>query len=384
MSGLSADGFDRKRLAEIKTDIETNLKLAFGENIDLDPQSGFGQFVGLMSESIADEWTSQENVYNSQYPSTAQGTQLSNVVMYNGIFRQNAVKSIVTATISGVSGTVIPAGSLASVVSTGDVFVTLSLVTIPAGGSVDVAMIAQETGPIEASSGTLAVIDSPIFGWTSITNSSAAIPGLNEETDAELRERRELSTQALGNNLVDSLFGQLSNIADVEDVLIFSNGSAGTVDGVPAHQFLTSILGGDDDEIAQVIWNNTPQGILSFGTTTIAIIDVQGFSQDIRFTRPSEVDIYFKVDVTTNPAEFPGTGSNDIKELIVAYGLSNFKISDDVIRSEFYTPVNDTPGILTIDLRIGLGASPTGTTNLTIDLDEISRYDVTRVEVNVT
>ena len=54
MSGLSAAGFERKRLIDIKAEIETALKLAFGDNIDLEPQSGFGQFVGILSEAFSD------------------------------------------------------------------------------------------------------------------------------------------------------------------------------------------------------------------------------------------------------------------------------------------------------------------------------------------
>jgi uncharacterized phage protein gp47/JayE len=383
MSGLTAAGFERKRLTDIKTNIEAALKLAFGNNIDLEPESGFGQFVGILSEALSDQWESQENVYNSQYPSTAQGNQLSNVVMYNGIDRQEATNSTVTGTILGVVGTNIPTGSKASVASTGDIFVTLEDVIIPVGGSVPVQMQSEETGAIKAASGTLTVIETPIFGWTSITNSADATVGQEEETDAKLRERREQSTQALGNNLVDALFGQLLNLEGVEDALVISNGTDATVDGIPPHQFLTSILGGVDADIASTIWANTPQGILSFGATTVAHTDVQGFLQDVKFSRPSEIDIYFKVDITVNTAEFPETGEDDIKAAIVAYGLANFKISDDVIRTKFYTPINTIPGILTIDLFIGLSASPSGTANLTIDLDEISRYAVARVEVNI-
>jgi len=383
MSGLSAAGFERKRLIDIKTDIEDALKIAFGNNIDLTPQSGFGQFIGILSEALSDQWESQENVYNSQYPSTAQGIQLSNVVMYNGIERQDATNSTVAGIITGTEGTVIPAGSKASVASTNDVFITLSEVIIPAGGSIIVDMQSEETGSIEASTGTLTVIETPIFGWSAITNSSSATIGRDEETDAELRIRREQSTQALGQNLVDSLFGQLLNIDGVEDAVVISNGTDATVDGIPPHQFLSSILGGDNDEIANTIWDNTPQGIASYGDTTVEITDDQGFKQDVKFTRPDDVNIYLKVDITVNTDEFPGSGSTDIKDAIVAYGLANFKISDDVILSEFYTPINSVPGILTIDLRIGLGASPTGTANLIIDLDEVSRYDTTRVEVNI-
>ena len=382
MSGLSASGFERKRLIDIKAEIETALKLAFGDNIDLTPQSGFGQFIGILSEAISDQWESQENIYNSQYPSTAQKNQLSNVVMYNGIERQDAVYSTTPATISGVAGTIIPVGSKASVVATGKVFVTLSEVIIAGGGSIGVQTQAEESGPIEAASGTLTVIETPIFGWTSITNTLDAIVGRDEETDAALRIRRRLSTQALGQNLVDSLFGQLLNLDGVEDALVISNGSDVSVGGIPAHQFLSSVLGGDNDEIASVIWNNTPQGILSFGTTNVVHTDAQGFPQDVKFTRPADVDIYFKIDISTG-SEFPGSGVADVKAAVVAYGIANFKISDDVIRTEFYTAINSIPGILTIALFIGLAPSPAGTANLVIDTDEVSRYDVSQVEVNI-
>ncbi len=380
MSGLTADGFERKRLTDIKSDIEDRLKLVFGENIDLDPQSGFGQFVGIEAEAQSDQWESQENVYNSQYPSTAQGNQLSNVVMYNGIERQDGSPSTVTATITGTVGLLIPEGSKASVVSTEDVFVTLADATIGSGGTVDVAMESEVEGPIEAAAGTLTQIDTPIFGWTSITNAVDATAGSDEETDAELRVRREQSTQALGQNLVDALYGQLLNIDNVIDAVVISNGTDATVDGIPAHQFLSVITGGDDDEIASTIWINTPQGILSYGSETVVVTDAQDFPQDVKFSRPSDVDIYFKVTITTD-SSFPATGVADIKAAIVEYGEANFKISDDVIISSFYTPINETPGILTIDLRIGLSPAPTGTSNLTIDNDEASAYDVSQISV---
>lgn len=383
MSGLSAAGFERKRLIDIKTEIETALKNAFGDNIDLTPQSGFGQFVGILSEALSDQWESQENVYNSQYPSTAQGVSLSNVVMYNGIERFEAVGSTVIGTISGTEGTVIPAGSKASVAATGSIFITSVEIIIPVSGTIDVYMTAEEPGAIEAAIGTLTVIETPIFGWASITNSNAAAIGHDEETDAELRVRRELSTQALGQNLIDSLSGQLLNIVGVEDAIVISNGTDAPVGGIPAHQFLSSVLGGADADIAAAIWVNTPQGILSFGSTTIVIADSQGFPQEIKFTRPSDVDIYFRIDITIDSLAFPGTGEDDIKNAVTTYGTANFKISDNVIRSEFYTPINTIPGILTIDLFIGLGASPHIPANIVIDFDEVSRYNTARVEVNI-
>jgi uncharacterized phage protein gp47/JayE len=66
------------------------------------------------------------------------------------------------------------------------------------------------------------------------------------------------------------------------------------------------------------------------------------------------------------------------------YGQSNFGIGDDVLLSKFYTPINSVSGITSIDLRIGLSASPTGTSNIVIGVEEISKYDTTRIELIVS
>jgi len=381
--GLSPDGFNRKRLSDIKSELEASYKLIFGDNIDVSPQSVFGQIIGIHSEREADLWEQAEFIYNAFYPSTAQGVQLSNVVTLNGIVRQEATKSTATITCTGANGTIIPIGSIVSTSDTKEQFVSITEGTI-AAGTTSIAFESVNDGAIEAVAGTLTVIDTPIFGWEAANNSNDAELGQDEETDAELRDRRTLSTQALGQNLVDSLFGQISNLDNVTDVLVISNGTDGIVDGIPPHQFLTVVEGGDVEEIANTIWLNTPQGIASHGASTEAIIDSQGFTQDIKYSRPAEIDIYFKVTIVTDPALYSISGDVDVQAAIANYGNSNFGISDDVILSQFYTAINTVPGIISIDLRIGLSASPTGTANLAIGLEEISKYDTTRVEMIVS
>ena len=110
--GLSPDGFNRKRLADIKTELEEKYKLIFGDNIYVSPQSVFGQIIGIHSEREADLWEQAELVYNAFYPSTAQGVQLSNLVPLNNIIRQNANSSTVIIRCAGTDGTVIPTGKL--------------------------------------------------------------------------------------------------------------------------------------------------------------------------------------------------------------------------------------------------------------------------------
>lgn len=382
MAGLTANGFERKRLADIKTEIEDALKLAFGENIDLIPQSVFGQIIGVLSERESLEWQTLENTYNAFYPSTAQGNSLSELVLLNAIQRQDATKSTSPVTLTGTNGTIVTAGSIVSTSDTSTQFTIDTDTTI--NGSTSATVTAVETGAKTALAGTLTVIDTPIAGWATVTNSSDATEGRDEETDVELRARREASVGALGQNLVDSLFGQLLNIDDVEAALVKDNKTDITdSDGIPPHQFLSVVKGGTASDIGDIIWKNTPQGIDSFGTTTVQVLDAQDNLQDVNFTRPTDIDIYITVNVTTD-ANFPVSGEDDIKANVVAFGKSNFSISDDVIQSRFFTPVNLTPGITDIEIFIGTSASPTLTANLPIALTEISAYDTSRLVVNVT
>jgi uncharacterized phage protein gp47/JayE len=378
--GLTPNGFNRKRLADIKTELETSYKLIFGDNIDVSPQSVFGQIIGIHSEREADLWEQSENVYNAFYPNTAQGVSLSNLVSLNGITRQNATSSKVTIDCTGTDGTLIPVGSLVSTSDTGEQFVSLSDGTITAG-TVSIPFESINKGKVIALATTLSVIDTPIFGWSGANNPLDANLGQDEETDAELRDRRLKSALALGQNLTDSLYGQLLDIPDVTSALVISNGSTTTSpDGIPPHQFLSVIEGGDLSVILSTIWSNTPQGINSYGASSGTIVDSQGINQTVMYTRPTNIDIWFDLTIGTDTT-FPSNGVDLIKANMVTLGSDNFGIGDDVLLSNFYTAINAVNGVTSMDLKIGLAANPTGTTNLVINNDQISKYDVSRITV---
>ena len=383
--GITDTGFNRKRLADIKTDLETALQAVFGENIDLNADSVFGQLVGVFSEPLADLWEELENCYNSMYPSTSTGVPLSNVVQFNGITRQAATYSTISdVTITGLSGTVIPAGSEASVSTTGATFATDAEVTIGGGGTVTAAMTAVETGPNAAAIGTLDTIETPIYGWTAVSNTVAAEIGQDEETDAELKVRRTASIAALGQNNSDSLYGQILSIDDVVSAVVIDN-PTDSVDayGVPAHSFECIVYGGTNDDIIGVIWNNTPLGILSHGDITDQVTDAQGFDHDVSYSRPDEIPIYFDLTISTN-AEFPTTGEDDIKDAIVALGEDEFSIGDDVIYTRFFGAIHSVPGIDSVTMLMDDVDPPVGSSNITIDLTELATFSTTDIDITVS
>lgn len=124
MAGLTAYGFETLRLQQLVARMEQRLREEFGD-VDLAPESPFGQIVGIMAEEYAVLWDQLANVYSSQYPSTASGVSLDLAVDINGITRQQAAPTSVYAIATGDEGTLIPSGSIAENSVTGNRYSTL-------------------------------------------------------------------------------------------------------------------------------------------------------------------------------------------------------------------------------------------------------------------
>lgn len=119
--GLTAAGFNAKRLADIKVDLQNAFIGQFGD-INTDPQSVTGQLIGIFSKAFADNWENLEDVYFSQYPNSAAGVALDNVVQLNGITRLPETQTVVLATCNGIEGTYIPMNAQARIDTTNEVF----------------------------------------------------------------------------------------------------------------------------------------------------------------------------------------------------------------------------------------------------------------------
>jgi uncharacterized phage protein gp47/JayE len=133
-SSLTLQGYQLTKLEDIKAGVESDLKSALGPGINLIPTQLLGQVVGIVSERMALIHELGQDVYNSQYPSTANGISLDNVVAITGIKRLPGIPSTVTVIASGVLGTVIPQGSQASVEGNPDaLFETTNIHEIGAG-----------------------------------------------------------------------------------------------------------------------------------------------------------------------------------------------------------------------------------------------------------
>lgn len=246
------------------------------------------------------------------------------------------------------------------------------------------SLTAVDAGPIEGEANTITSIQTPKTGWDSITNPTAVVPGEDVETDEELRERFRQSKYIRATNILEALYSDLISLDNVVEVQIYEN-DTDVVDanGVPAHSFLPIILGGDPLDIAETIWENKPLGIRSYGNTTQTIYDSQGFPHEIGFERPNPVDIYIRMDLTTN-SNYPQNGDDLIRSNLASYFTSDFGIGDDVIYSRLYTPINSVPGHAVNSLEVSTDGVTWTTTNIDVPFNGIATLESNNIVITKT
>ena len=405
--GVDETGFTLKRLSDIITSLQDRLNMIAdpdtGELLDLDlsdVNDPVSQIFLPIADDLAASWELLQVCYNQFDPSKATGAALRGMVQLNGITANPATFSTVQLTLTGTAGTLIPAGQEVSDAQQNNKWTTQAAVTLDGGGSGSTQAIAQEVGPVVALAGTVNTILTPVSGWTAVTNPADAVLGQDNEDIEVLRLRRDRSTETPSVAPVEAIYGALADLDGVQFVRVYVNNTLATdSNGIPAKSVAAVIQGGTDQDIAETLFLRTAAGAAYYGDTTFTVTDLQGFDYEIRWIRPTLIDIYIQIDIeVVNAATFPADGSDQIKAAIVAYaaqGASALGIDEgfnneatapgvDVTRSRLYTPINSVPGHRVTDLLIGVTMGGVAASDISIDFDELASFDTSRIVINVT
>lgn len=223
------------------------------------------------------------------------------------------------------------------------------------------AIVAGTTG--NAAADTIVLLESPISGITAVTNPSAVTGGTDKETDSAYRSRAKTSQSASGKAIYDAVYSAILAVTSVTAVDLVENDTSGTVDGVPAHAFKPTIVGGDDDDLAQAIFDVKPCGIECYGTTDSGIATrIDDTLKTINFNRPTDVPIYIDVTVVTD-STYPTDGDTLVETAVMAYiggtdsesvvhfGLG---IGDDVIFREIESAAFGVVGITDVAVNCSI------------------------------
>jgi len=469
MAGLSKEGFERKRLSTIKTEIEEALKTQFGEDIDLRAESVFGQIVGVLALPISELWEEAENVYLAFDPDFAEGVSLDSLAALTGVTRIEATATQVNAVLYGVVGTTVPAASEARNGTTQDVYALDSAVSIALNNLVrakievntvlnntdytitidgtdytvtsdatatedeillamatELAAVgvfdevnvlnqvvlsesdfdapftlavsanmtivetgspgvfsAKEKGALFIPATALNEIQTSVAGWESVENPTDGVSGRDLESDSALRLRRRQSVSFPATATVDSILAKLLQVEDIQAAKVYENDTDSTDgSGVPAQHIWVIVEGGEDADIAEIIYTTKSGGIGTHGDTTVNYESESGQAYDIKFERPTQSQLY--IDMTIVPTEgYAAEAVTLIKAAVAEWVTANISIGEKLEYSRLFTPINSVSGFEVTELLIGKTASPTGEVSLTAAIDEIIKSDTANISITV-
>ena len=375
MAGFDDTGLNPKPLGDIIEEFNTAYVQIYGIGFDTDPSTPDGQKIGVMSTNLAQLWDSMDGLYLALNPDTAQGFALDRVCQINYVSRLPGDKTEVDITVEGLPFQRIAADTIFGMSSNPDAaFTPEADYNLSATGEATFTVYSTEYAPITVGIGDIDKVISALPGIRNVYNTAAGTEGRVGETDAELRIRRNRSVSLIAKAHIESVEAQIAQVDNVTYVEGYENFTAiPDANGIPGRSIMMVVDGGVDALVAQAIRNSKPLGTGTAGNTTVTIS-----GSDYSFERPTPVPIFLELDIVPQ-ADYPTNGDDLVKEACVAFG-ETLGIGIDAWGLRFADAANDINGCEVVDVRIGTGATPTGT-RVVIDFNELSTYDVANIVI---
>ena len=225
---VTSTGLTTQPLTEITTDLENDFKAIYGSDINLASNTPDGQMIGIMAQLKRDLLDVVTDVYNSFDPDAALGVPLDQRVAINGIQRIGGTYTITDVSITtdramnldGIGGT----APFTVADGAGNQFQLVTTLAVSGAGTYSEPFQAVEIGAIQTQLNTITNQVTVVVGVTAVNNPTAAsVLGLDEESDADLKLRRQSSLAIGSRSSVDSMYSYLANIATVSDALVWEN-----------------------------------------------------------------------------------------------------------------------------------------------------------------
>ncbi len=240
--------------------------------------------------------------------------------------------------------------------------------------------VVQSYQPVTATSRTfsavvqavndLNVIQSPVLGWFEVNNPYDSIASTELESDTDLRNRYKFSKSFIQTGNREAMYAALYSLSGVRYVNVQENIQDIPFEGRSAHGIVVTVLGGDEQEIAQTI-DKYRAFAYTDGSIEVGLVDINGSPYSVRFNRPEIVPIKVKLSLTTDTNVFPTDGMLRIQNALIDY-ISKLNVGEDVIWSKLFTPINMVNGQSVNELLIGKVGESLGTANILIEHDQLA------------
>ncbi|HDR1123172.1 baseplate J/gp47 family protein [Pasteurella multocida] len=378
MAKLVESGIVIERLDSILERIEQRFKRIYGQNINIDPDTPDGQMIGILGQIKVDLEELAEDVYRQLDPDLATGAWLEQRVAYAGLVRRKASYSYLRSVIlTGDPHTEINNLIVSDTNKTR--WILEQKATLNESGSARADFRSEELGAFSLNANTQLTIETITLGLNGVTTSVDAEIGIEEETDSQLRQRFAKSRAKNATNSAEAIEGGIGDLADVKQVIVLENNTSQTDSiGIPSHSINVVVEGGNEIDIAKVIYKNKGAGIGLQGDTSVNLM-INGKQRTIKFDKATPTDIHISMTLVRYE-DFTEIDKDEVKRM-----LSNvkFKIGEDVSLSRLYSPINTVGGFWVKSLKIGKSSGVLNAENIVIQPRELARIQRANIQIEV-
>ena len=305
---IDANGIQIQTYAEIVNDLINGngqvlgFAQIYGSDINTASNTPDGQMINLFALAKEDILDLIVQDYDAKDPDQAVGVALDGLSQLCGIARQGGTYTRIAVVVT-VSQDLNLNGLDTSTPFTvsdanGNQFYLITSASLTTGANT-LNFQSANIGFIQVLINTITIPITIIYGVVSVNNPTLAYQiGQNQETDAEFRARRQISTSMPSQGYLQSLLAGLNTITGLLEAKVYENiTNAVDVNGVPAHSIWVIVDGGSSADVAEMIYKYRNAGCGMKGSYSYNITQVDGTEFTVYFDRAVYQTLYIEFDV---------------------------------------------------------------------------------------
>ena len=378
---------------DILAGVQADMNAAFGGGLNPGLETPQGQLASSQTAIIGDKNNEVALIVNQVDPQYSADRFQDAIGRIYFLTRKPATPTAVTATLGGIAGTVIPAGTFAQDTD-GNTYALSGDATIGIAGTVIAEFQNTQTGPIPCAAGTLTQVYQAVPGWDAITNAADGTMGSDVESRADFEYRRKNSVALNGTGTPQAIYAEVFALPGVLDVYVKDNPSGDTVLTGPTnypllpHSVYVAAVGGTDADIAAAIWRKKDVGCDYNGNTSVTVTDESGYNYPqptyvVKFERPAALPIKFAVELV-NDVTLPSNIVALVKAAIIARfngtdGTTRERIGSLILASRYYGAVVSAASNVSL-ISVLIGTSTPTLSQVSVGIDQkptLSESDIT-------
>lgn len=348
---FNANGVVIADYQQVRATLVEQFKNIYGSDIDLSTSSADGIYIETLSLIINNILQTVKSMYANLDTRTATGQFLDILCALTNVMRKPATKSTVYVTIDGLSANEsFGVNNLLVLLDKNGTTWTCEPFIADSNGSATVLAKCDEFGPIKAEVGWLYTTVQMLAGVT-ITMQSEAIPGTWQESDTQLRSRRESVLSMRSASVLEGIVASLLNVSGIIDVQIYNNDTLAAItakDGTSIAKNSIYIalrknqnIAIADSVLGSIIYEKKTPGVHTTETTSLSNGVVKSYnyptllsiSQEVTWKECTPINPTIRIEVTPKNYFVSGTSANSTGNVIakkVMDYLNNLRVSQDI------------------------------------------------------